>query len=84
MTINSTIQLQFDRGKNILEPLSFIILQENTLDNLSLICASKYMDILEVKRMVSSQNGFTLTGNRMRIDAKHDFYVNVFNKMFLD
>jgi hypothetical protein len=81
MTINNTLQFQIDKGKNILEPLSFIILQEHTLDNLSKICASRYMDILEVQRMISKQGGYTLTGNMMKIDGSHDFYVNVFNKM---
>jgi hypothetical protein len=84
LSINNTMQLQIEKGKNILDPLSFIVIQEHTLDNLANICASKYMDMLEVQRMISNKNGYTLTGNRIKIDAKHDFYVNVFNKMFED
>lgn len=81
MTIHNTLQLQFDKGKHILDPLSFIVLQEHTLDHLSKICASRYMDMIEVQRMISRQDGFTLSGNMLKIDGNHDFYVNIFNKM---
>jgi hypothetical protein len=81
MTINNTLQFQIDNNKNILDPLSFIILQEHTLDNLSKLCAARYMDILEVQRIISKQGGYTLSGNMMKIDGSRDFYVNVFNKM---
>jgi hypothetical protein len=81
MTINNTLQFQFENGKNILDPLTFIVLQEHTLDDLSKLCASRYMDMIEVQRMISKQGGYTLSGNMLKIDGNHDFYVNIFNKM---
>ena len=54
---------------------------EWTAEELTMLCAGHYMDIMQIDELIEHESGFRIKGARLRLSGSHDYYIAVCNRM---
>lgn len=78
MILDTSIKIY---SANPLTDLAMLYTVEWSFEELSMLCAGHYMDILHIDALIENKNGFNIRGNRLKLQASPDFYINACNRM---
>lgn len=61
----------------ISEQLKFLTVNEWSLEQLRILCAASYLDLLHIDKLRESSTGYTISGSRYMFNANQEFYAEV-------
>jgi len=84
---NEWPELDFKQNINvysgqIAEELKFLIVNEWSLEELRILCAASYLDLLHIDKLKPTSAGYTISGNRYIFNASQDFYAEVLTHLY--
>jgi hypothetical protein len=84
---NEWPELDFKQNINvysgqIAEELKFLIVNEWSLEELRILCAASYLDLLHIDKLKPTSAGYTISGNRYIFNANQEFYAEVLKHLY--
>jgi hypothetical protein len=64
--------------------LDILTVTEWSPDEINMIAAASYMDILQIEKLVQTSKGYNIKGSRLVLTGTHDFYIAVCKKLLLN
>lgn len=64
------------------QELDLLSVIEWSMDELKLLCASSYLDLLHVEKLLKTPAGYSIAGNRYIFEGNHLFYSTILNQLY--
>lgn len=79
LVINSSIKIYSGSGAK--DELKFLQPAEWSPEELTMICCSRYMDILQIDELFETNSGYNIKGSRLILKGANDLYIDSCNRM---
>jgi len=64
------------------DELKMLSVIEWSMDELKLLCASSYLDLLHVQKLLKTDAGYAIAGNRYIFEGNQMFYATILNQLY--
>jgi len=81
LVINSSIKIYSGNGAK--DELKFLQAASWSSEELTMICCSHYMDILQIDELFETKSGYNIKGARLFLQGSNDLYIAACNRMLL-
>jgi hypothetical protein len=79
LVINSSIKIFSGNGAK--DDLKFLQAAVWSPEELTMICCTHYMDILQIDELFETKNGYNIKGARLLLEGTNDLYIAACNRM---
>jgi hypothetical protein len=62
--------------------LDMLTVIEWSMDEIKLLCASNYLDLLYVEKLIKTKDGYGISGNRYMFEGTQLFYTTILNQLY--
>jgi hypothetical protein len=80
LVINSSIKI-YSGNNNVKDELKFLQPAEWSPEELTVVCCSRFMDILQIDELFETKNGYNIKGSRLILQGTNDMYIGACNRM---
>lgn len=79
LVINSSIKIFSGNGAK--DELKFLQAASWSPEELTMICCTHYMDILQIDELFETKSGYNIKGARLTLQGSNDLYITACNRM---
>ena len=67
---------------SIEDELDILSVIEWDIEEIKLLCASSYLDLLHVEKLIKTKSGYGISGNRYMFEGNQMFYATILNQLY--
>lgn len=64
------------------EELDMLSVIEWDMEEIKFLCASSYLDLLHVEKLIKTRDGYGISGNRYMFEGNQLFYTTILNQLY--